>query len=235
MNCWICGKKGNSREHLIKASDLRSVFGDITQQNPIYQHFEDKKGIRIGSAKAGRVKSDALLCKECNTKRTAPHDNSWTKLSEHLRRHPLKVRGNLNIRLSKVYEKEIQLNVLNVHLFFVKNFGCRIIEEDIPIDIEPFKVAIMTETPNPHVFMFFKKALGGKTKSAGITPVYSQNDGNKSVAAAYYYTVGDLVVEILYSHEAFKTDFLKESFHPNRLNKVIKFTDFEEDDLENEI
>lgn len=51
MNCWICGNKGDSGEHLIKASDIKGMFSDISQSNPIYQNFEDNSRFPMGSAK----------------------------------------------------------------------------------------------------------------------------------------------------------------------------------------
>jgi hypothetical protein len=38
MRCWICSDEADSAEHLIKASDLRALFGNVSQKNPIYFH-----------------------------------------------------------------------------------------------------------------------------------------------------------------------------------------------------
>lgn len=64
MKCWICGEKGDSGEHLIKASDIKSLFGEITQKNPVNLHTEDKKNKSVGSSKSDKFKSSALICRD---------------------------------------------------------------------------------------------------------------------------------------------------------------------------
>jgi hypothetical protein len=43
MKCWICGNDANSGEHLMKASDLQSLFGHVTQQAPLYFHTDQRE------------------------------------------------------------------------------------------------------------------------------------------------------------------------------------------------
>ena len=137
MICWICGSDGNSGEHLVKASDIKSVFKNISQNTPLVYRRSDTLKRKIGSRKANILKSNALICTDCNNKRTSDHDRAWETLSEYLRQYPLEKRGPLRIRLSKVFKQNRFQNVLAAHLYFVKLFGCRIIEESIPIDIKP--------------------------------------------------------------------------------------------------
>lgn len=85
MKCWICGQEGNTGEHLIKESDLRSYFGDISQKCPIFFHTKDKRNIPVGSLKSKRFKSDALICNRCNSALTQPYDRAWETLSIYLR------------------------------------------------------------------------------------------------------------------------------------------------------
>ncbi len=208
------------------------MFSNITQKNPVYYHSADKKNIPVGSTKSDRFKSDALICSDCNNNKTSPHDYAWQKLSEHLRKHPLDKRGPLKIRLSKAFERDIYRNSVNVHLYFVKLFGCRIVEESIPIDIGSFSEAILNNKPNPYIFVHFKKAIGSSLQTLALTPVHLEHDGQKTIVAAWMYSVGDLNVEILYSPNSACTPFLKRSFHPNCRYKLIEFIDFEEDNDE---
>ncbi len=228
MNCWICGNKGDSGEHLIKASDIKGMFSDISQSNPIYQNFEDNSRFPMGSAKSDRLKSKALICKYCNNNRTAPHDKSWAKLSEYLRKLPLHKRGPLKVWLAKAFAKERYQNVLNVHLYFVKLFGCRIVEETVPIDIESFSKAIMTGKANPNVFLLFKKwNLQGSSKSAILTSIQSINDKNKCISASWMYTVGNLIVEIFYTPVKPPDPIFKYSLHPTFIDRMINFIDLD--------
>ena len=36
MACWVCGDPNVTGEHLIKASALRALFGEVTQGRPLY-------------------------------------------------------------------------------------------------------------------------------------------------------------------------------------------------------
>ncbi len=51
MKCWICGEEAKTGEHLTKASDLKSQFGDVSQKKPLYMHTEGKVNVKINSIK----------------------------------------------------------------------------------------------------------------------------------------------------------------------------------------
>ena len=61
MNCWICGSPANSGEHRIKASDLRLVFGHVSQKHPLLLHNEIQRNRPIKGIKADALKSDVLI------------------------------------------------------------------------------------------------------------------------------------------------------------------------------
>ena len=84
MKCWICGNEGDSGEHLVKASDIRNYFGNISIDSPVYTHNDYKRNIPIRSIKSNRFKSKALICKYCNNTRTQPHDRAWESLSNYI-------------------------------------------------------------------------------------------------------------------------------------------------------
>lgn len=229
-SCWICGEEGDSGEHLIKASDIKSLFGVITQENPVLYHDDNVKNRFVGSSKSDKFKSKALICRNCNNSRTAPHDRAWQKLSEHLRSFDLGSRGPLKVRLEKVFASNIYKHALDVHLFFVKLFGCRIVESDMPVDIASFSESIMYSKPNPFVFLVFKKAIGSKLQTAALSQIHMEKSGDRVNVAGWIYTVGDLNVEILYNPNGATNQFLKKSFHPQCRHKYIEFQDFEPDD-----
>ena len=182
----------------------------------------------MGTAKSDRLKSKALICQTCNNKRTAPHDKAWAQLSEYLRKLPLHQRGPLKVRLAKVFTKERYQNVLNVHLYFLKLFGCRIAEETVPIDIKPFSKAIMTGKANPNVFLLFKKwNLHGSSKSAILTQIDSINYKYRSISASWMYTVGNLAVEIFYSSIKPPKPLFNFSLHPTYIDRMINFKDID--------
>lgn len=163
MKCWICGlNDADSREHLIKASDIRDLFGNISQQKPIFNHILDSKyqiiskNKQIGSSKSDKLKLNASLCKKCNSDQTSQFDDAWMKLCRHLSHQRLDTQNNLKIRLGKVFPYKIYENALFVHLYFVKHFGCRIIDSDTPIDTKEFAQALKDKKPCKSIFLLFK-------------------------------------------------------------------------------
>lgn len=85
MKCWICGNEANSGEHILKASDLSSIFGPVTTHAPLYKHTAKQKNQLIQGIKSDQLKSKARLCARCNNERTKPHDKAWEHLSAYLR------------------------------------------------------------------------------------------------------------------------------------------------------
>jgi hypothetical protein len=58
MNCWICGaERPTTREHRVKASDIRALFETPSQDEPIYFRTSAQPGtprprnLRVGSVK----------------------------------------------------------------------------------------------------------------------------------------------------------------------------------------
>jgi hypothetical protein len=79
--------------------------------------------------------------------------------------------------------------MLNVHLFFLKLFGCMLAEEkangyDIPIDIDPFSTAIMWGRPHAEVHLQFGRHDG----VVGRSNLHCwKTDPGESVLAAWLY------------------------------------------------
>jgi len=138
MKCWICGQEGNTGEHMIKASDLRSYFGNISQKNPIFFHTKEKKNIPVGSLKSKRFKFDSLICNNCNSSLTQPYDQAWEQLSAYLRSNWPDLLKSRKVNLTKIFPGSVHRSMLFVHLYFLKIFGCKIVESGAPIDTVSF-------------------------------------------------------------------------------------------------
>ena len=146
MKCWICGEDANSGEHLIKASDLKSLFGQVTNRSPLYFHSDAVRNQPIQGLKSDKLKFSSRICARCNNQRTQTHDHAWETLSNYIRsRQPPIQRGTV-VRLDKAFPGSVRQSMLDVHLFFLKLFGCLIVEHSIPMDIAPFSEAILHGT-----------------------------------------------------------------------------------------
>ncbi len=220
MKCWICGKEGTTGEHLTKHSDLKSVFGHVTQKSPIYLHRENEKNIKISSIKKSpEIKSKALLCPDCNNSRSAPYDRAWETLSTYLRKRPQAVKKGDIIQLHKVFPGKVHQSMLCVHLYFVKLFGCLIVEENIPINIDRFRMALLQEKSHKLVFIAL---WGGTDLGTGNSDVEIDLQDGECVFATWFYSIDDLTVNIMYAEAGQRRKGLREAWHPDSMSKKIK-------------
>jgi hypothetical protein len=224
MLCWICGNTAGTGEHKLKASDMRSEFGSVSQKKPLYYNSKLHKNVRINSIrKSPIIKSNALICENCNTSRTSQDDRAWEAMSEYLRSGRVCLKGGSTINLQKVFPGKTKSGMLNVHLYFVKQFGCAIKEFGIPIEINNFSGAILNRTPHPKVFISFGASNGILT---GSTDVEVATLNGKCAFAAWFYVVGNIAVNIMYSNENIKRQGLINSWHPTTVTKQIKFATY---------
>jgi len=221
MKCWICGNNGDSGEHLVKASDIRNYFGVISESNPIYTHNGYKRNRPICSVKSKRLKSKGLICKDCNNSRTQRHDMAWESLSNYLiykypTNNPIK-----RINLSKVFPGNSKNQLLNVHLFFAKLFGCRIAEHNINIDISLFSNAILNNVALDELFLMFCETPTFNTKYADLSEIQCVNYNNSPVWAEWLYTVGHLSIKVIYSSNIHRLGRKGKAWHPSSQGKII--------------
>lgn len=220
MKCWICDNGANSREHMIKASDLKAVFGVVTKNEPIYTHTKQRKNQSIADIKSNILKYDKCICTRCNNERTQPHDQAWEHLSNYLRsRHP-PIEGCTLIDLEKVFPSDAKRSMLGVHLFFVKLFGCRIVNDAVPIDIQPFSDAILSGVPHPKVHLAFWAHL--PRRRAGLTPVNVAKINNIVRSASWCYVLDRIAVNVVYlDSPQFRKD-LAHAWHPSTVDQRIR-------------
>lgn len=219
MKCWICGNPANSGEHRLKASDMRVLYKKVSQQRPLYLHTQERRNLRINSiTRSSNLKFKAQLCHNCNTKLTAPYDRAWERLSKYLQNCSGLKKGRV-VKISNIFPGCIKQEMLNVHLYFVKLFGCAIKEFNIPLDIAPFQQAILNGEAHPKV----KIAVGANgsmaTGSSDLQLVRSFN--GKSVFATWFYVVGNIAVNIMYAEPTEQRLGLVGAWHPSTISKRL--------------
>ena len=221
MKCWICGAEGVTGEHLVKASDIRDYFGKVTQKNPIYTHTKEKRNIPVCSVNSKQFKSAALICRNCNNALTQPYDRAWERLSYYIRDNWGKISKDHQIDLKKVFPGISNKSSIDVHLYFVKLFGCRIIENEVPIDINPLSEAIRNGTPIASVYLKFFVTPASKHKYAGLTKISAVNEDGSTVFASWVYTVGNISVNIIYNTVSRNDRVLRKAWSPLMQSKII--------------
>lgn len=223
MNCWICGAEAKTGEHKLKASDLKSEFGKVSQQKPIYVHSANIQNLKVSSIrKSTALKYTAKICAQCNNDRTSDADKAWEKLSTYLRARK-NLQTNSIISLENIFPGSTKISMLHVHLFFLKQFGCAIEELSIPIDILAFSEAILKNKPHPKVHISIGLSNGIQT---GSTDVETASINGKCVFAAWMYTIGSITVNIMYAEPNERRKGLKNSWHPNTVTKRMKLAKF---------
>jgi hypothetical protein len=197
--CWICKTNAaDSGEHKTKRSDLLAVLGSPTQTQPFYYHDLHKANRPVGSLDAKILKSPVRICAHCNNTRTQPHDFAWEEMSDRLRSRQIRV-GQW-VRADRIFRAFTKREMTNVHLFFVKLFGCMLAEatgngHNVPIDIDPFSRAIMSGRPHPEVHLQFGRHDG----MIGRTNLHCwKTDPHESILAAWLYELDTIAVSVMF-------------------------------------
>jgi len=227
MKCWICGKENaTTREHRIKASDLRSLFGAPTQASPLYFHTDKRRNKKVGSLKADILKYQHLICLECNSARTQPHDQAWQYFSEMLRSRLPPLQVGDTFRLNRIFPYDTRRLMRNVHLYFVKLFGCQIVEGAIPIDISSFAQAIIEGRPHPKLYFVLGRLPDMGFHVGGGSDVHAALLDGKVAFASWLYQVNDLCVNVMYAEEWEQRQGLEHAWHPRSAEKRLLFKKF---------
>jgi hypothetical protein len=225
--CWICNKNvANSGEHKTKRSDLLAVLGNPTQKEPFYYHGLESTNRPVKSLDAKILKSPVRICADCNNAHTQPHDRAWEHMSDVLRaRRPLRV-GAL-VRGNRIFGYNTRNKMKDVHLFFVKLFGCMLAEakangHDLPIAIEAFSDSIMSKRPHPEVYLQFGKCDG----TIGRSNLHCWTTENGSVFGGWLYEIDQIAVSVLFAQGG-KWKSPSYAWHPRTGSNRFQIADFE--------
>jgi len=187
VKCWICGNDANSREHTIKASDLRLFHGRaVTPDKPIHLYSGQNPHRMVGSVKSKQFKTSKILCSRCNDTVTAPNDEAWRKLSTWLYQNWKTIEKSRRVKLHKVFPGAVGKEAIQFHLYFVKLFGCIIVDNGIPIDISQFSAAIRNKAPHPTLYLSFctRHLADGDIEYVGPSDIYSKRYDGRIITAS---------------------------------------------------
>lgn len=224
MKCWICEADANSGEHLVKASDIRAIFGSVSQSKPLFLHTEQRRNRSVKGIKANFLKSRARICAKCNNQLTQPHDRAWERLSRHLRSREPILRARDLIRLHKVFPGTVKRSMLGVHLYFVKAFGCQIAEHNVPIDLPPFSRALLQGIPHPNVYLGISPQVDKGLRSTGHSDITAAKLNGHIAYAVWFYILDRLTVRVMYAEPGERRQGLVDAWHPSNVKKCIRIS-----------
>lgn len=227
MKCWICGgNEANTSEHRIKASDLRLIFGKISPEKPLFIHNDKKINQKIKSVKSDRLKSYESICSKCNNELTQPYDKAWEKFSSFINSNHRVICSGKKIYLRKIFPGSVTRSMLYIHLYFVKLFGCIIIEKQIPIDIRPFSEAILSQTAHPNLFLAICPAIvRNPIKLVGYTDLQTIQFQGQVVYAVWFYIFDKICVRVVFSKPSQHRKGLIGTWHPSSIKKCLRIVD----------
>jgi hypothetical protein len=222
MSCWICGAEADSGEHMIKATDLRALFGHVDQRSPLFMHTDLRRNLPVPGIKSNLLKHKARLCSRCNNELTQKHDRAWTALSQYLQARTPPIRPGMKVRLCDIFPGKVSRSMLDVHLYFVKLFGCIATEHAIPLPIGEFSSAIRSGQAHPHVWISIGTSFHRpEINHAGCTEVQAAKLNGKVVFAIWTYFLGHVDVNIMYSLPGQRRRGLVDAWNPATAHKAL--------------
>lgn len=224
--CWICpDNDATTREHIFKQTDIKqSINRPISQKNPIYFRSLGKKAKPVGSSKSDTVKFKHKICDYCNSTRTQNHDNAWKDFSAYLFSNIKRLARDQKVDLSRIFPGKTNKSKVDLQLYFVKLFGCIIVEHNLPIEIESFSQAICSNTAHNHLYLEFILLPDKMQQKILMTcisePVFS-DEGNV-IFTQWNYRLCGIVVNMIYCVEHQYMTIVRNYFHPNYSTKMIR-------------
>ena len=222
MDCWICGAQAGTSEHMIKASDLRDLFGHTTTTKPLYRRINRGLQEKIQGARSTKLKFNTQLCGYCNNTRTQPHDKSWEALATLLRERSPAIRPGEVVRPGRAFKNGLRPGLLGVHLYFIKLFGCLILDGKVPIDTQSLAKAILNNVAHPHVYLAFLAVTRRRLqKQAIVTPIETISINGNLSSAQWFYFVGRVGIHIVYAPEIHVRSEKVHLWHPSFTTKRL--------------
>jgi hypothetical protein len=120
---------------------------------------------------------------------TQPYDCAWQQLSRYLHTQWKAISRRRGFDLGKVFPGHTKQATLDIHLYFIKVFGCLIVEGSLPIDISSFSTALRERRAHEEVYLVVAKTpLNPSQKVANVSAVHALNANGLSHAAVWMYT-----------------------------------------------
>jgi hypothetical protein len=203
MECWICGDQATTKEHKFKVSDLVQHIGQISEVSPIVRWPDGKRKQYVKSKKSPKLTFETLICASCNNKRTQPYDKAWEVLSNYFYKNREQIIGRGQWEPKKVFPGSSKKALINVHLYFLKWFGCKSKDFGVPLDYSVLADNILSGTPNSNFYLKFGNTPGLPvgTRYALETPmqVLEHTNSGSTHSAFTYYLVGQISIEAIYT------------------------------------
>jgi len=133
--------------------------------------------------------------------------------------------------LKRIFGANRGRETLNVHLYFVKLFGCHVAGNNIPIDVRGFSDAIMQGKPHPRVYLNFGcgRTFDGKPL-VGMTDMWLARPplGGSSRFATWFYDIGVVGINVMYAEPGERRQGMVGAWHPRQGATRLTMADYRE-------
>lgn len=127
MNCWICGQTANSKEHIIKKSDITRIYGNGPYKGGnALVHVKNGKLQLVQGANSKKIKYERSLCHNCNTTITQPFDFAYDTFIDYLYENEGHILRKRFVDFFDVYGVNFEVGQRNLYKYLAKSFGCRL-------------------------------------------------------------------------------------------------------------
>ena len=148
--CWVCGAAANTREHTIKQSDIRRLFGPgpYTKGKRLVRADEGHSKKIIQSEDSVHIKYQQGLCEHCNSARSQPWDEAYDTFMEFVQAHDQELKRTRMVDLNRIVPNHGSKFAANLYSYFVKAFGCQLHEhgQQPPTELSEYLLAMRHNT-----------------------------------------------------------------------------------------
>lgn len=118
MTCWICGQEANSKEHIIKKSDLTRVFGNGPYKGDnALAHIKNGRQQLIQGPNSDKIKYRDSLCHDCNTTATQPFDFAYNKFIDFIYENEQGILRKRFIDFADIYGPDFESGQRNLYKY----------------------------------------------------------------------------------------------------------------------
>jgi len=223
--CWICKSNvANSGEHIIKKSDLKSLYPCTNQNNPIYKRRDGVNAKPIGSINSNSFKYKKVICTKCNNSVTQAHDNAWKVLSEYLQSNWQDIKKINGFLLSDIFTLEYKISMIHIQLYLIKLLGCKISESGKDFGLESFSSAILNTTEHPNVYISFRDSENTNANDYSASSNYEVYSDEGNIQYIHWFlTIGSFSVDVIYANNIEDID-LNGAKKPNEINDFVSLS-----------
>jgi hypothetical protein len=218
--CWICGAPADSGEHKAKRSDIRSILGTPTQHMPFHLRSQKNGKQKLIGLNSQPVIWSDKICSPCNNAVSAPYDRAWERLSTFLQGVP---HGLPSINLQAIYGDKYQAELMNLYLYFVKLFGCYVVNAGIDIDKRQFGKSLLEKHEHPDFYIRCSYFPNWPVqKMIALTEMAVAHDKYGPCIAIAGYGIGPWCIDMTYwAPRAEAPPIIASSFKPSSKHKSL--------------